>query len=284
MSGDAGFFTTGEGVRILLSTPHEACGKRVRLSRLTRQNKDGIFLVPMDHSITLGPITTAAGLEHLVAVVSANGADGVVLHSGRARFVDPELFRDLSLIVHLSASTDQAPDTDEKVLVSAVEQAVTLGADAASVHVNLGSGTESAQLADLGRVAARCGQWGMPLIAMIYPRGPRIENPADPSLVAHAANIAADLGADIVKTTYTGSVDTMAEVVETCPIPVVVAGGARTETETDLYTSIEAIMRSGAAGVAVGRNVFQAREVSRVTRRIANIVHGITSREQGIAS
>ncbi|WP_086706437.1 2-amino-3,7-dideoxy-D-threo-hept-6-ulosonate synthase [Streptomyces antimycoticus] len=248
-------------------------GKKVRLNRLT-QPGDGLFLVPMDHSITTGPIMSADELNRVVRTVSECGADGVVLHQGRARFLDAELFRNLSLIVHLSASTSQAPDTDEKVLVAAVEQAVELGADAASIHVNLGSDTESKQLADLGRVADRCRRWGMPLLVMIYPRGPRIANPADPALVAHAANVAADLGADIVKTLYTGSVETMAEVVESCPIPVIAAGGAPVGTEAHLYRSIRDIMRSGTAGVAVGRNVFLADDVARTTRGIADIVHG----------
>ncbi|MFE7462572.1 2-amino-3,7-dideoxy-D-threo-hept-6-ulosonate synthase [Streptomyces sp. NPDC057499] len=248
-------------------------GKKVRLNRLA-PSEAGLFLVPMDHSITTGPIVSADGLSRVVKNISACGADGVVLHQGRARFLNAELFRDLSLVVHLSASTSQAPDTDEKVLVAAVEQAVELGADAASVHVNLGSDTESKQLADLGRVADRCQRWGMPLLVMAYPRGPRIANPADPALVAHAANVAADLGADIVKTLYTGSVESMAAVVESCPIPVIAAGGAPVSAESHLCSSIRDIMRSGAAGVAVGRNVFLADDIARMTRTIADIVHG----------
>lgn len=268
----------------MFSTTSICDGKRVRLNRLEPRSGNGIFLVPMDHSITIGPITTADGLNRIVELVARNGADGVVLHNGRARFVAPELFRELSLVVHLSASTAHAADSDEKVLVSEVEQAVQLGADAASVHVNLGSDTEPAQLADLGRIAARCTRWGLPLMAMIYPRGPRIADPSDPALVSHAANVAADLGADIVKTLYTGSVESMAEVVGSCPIPVVVAGGARVAVESELYTSIQEVMRSGAHGVAVGRNVFQARDIGRVTRGVANIVHDVHSDQQGLAS
>lgn len=232
-----------------------------------------MFLVPLDHSVTAGPIASKDGAQRIIETVSRNGADGVVIHSGRVRFIDPDLFHDLSLIVHLSASTAQAPDSNEKVLVSAVEQAVALGADMASVHVNLGADTESTQLADLGRVAARCTEWGMPLMAMIYPRGPRITDSTSPDLVAHAASIAADLGADVVKTTYTGSIDTMSDVVDTCPIPLVVAGGPQVDDDSAVASSVAAMMRSGAAGVAVGRNVFQARDVATVTRQIASVVH-----------
>ncbi|MQA08709.1 MAG: 2-amino-4,5-dihydroxy-6-one-heptanoic acid-7-phosphate synthase [Pseudonocardiaceae bacterium] len=258
-------------------------GKRMRITRLGREKDSGTFIVPMDHSVTVGPIADGDGLNRMLDVISRNGADGVVLHAGRARFAEPELFRHLALIVHLSASTAQAPDTDEKVLVAQVELALELGADAVSVHVNLGSDTESAQLADLGRVAARCTRWGVPLLAMVYPRGPRIADPSDPELVAHAANVAADLGADMVKTPYTGSTETMTAVVDTCPIPVFTAGGSRVDGESQLYGSIRQVMRAGAAGVAVGRNVFQAKDVGRVTREISDIVHDASSLKQNIA-
>ena len=104
---------------------------------------------------------------------------------------------------------------------------MTLGADAVSVHVNLGSLDERSQIADLAAVAGACDRWNMPLIAMVYPRGPRIADAHHPELVAHAAALAAALGADVVKTTYPGSRASMAEVAASCPIPVIVAGGSR---------------------------------------------------------
>lgn len=264
-------------------TTNTVSGKRMRLKRLVRHGADGLFIVPMDHSVTLGPIAEGDGVNRMIDLVARNGADGVVLHAGRARFVEPELFHQFALVVHLSASTAQAPDTDEKVLVSEVEAALELGADAVSVHVNLGSDTEPSQLADLGNVAARCVRWGMPLLAMVYPRGPRVTNPSDPSLIAHAANVGADLGADMVKIPYTGARDTMAMVVDSCPIPVLTAGGSPVDGEMQLFSSIRQVMQSGAAGVAVGRNVFQAADIGRVTREISNIVHDAGVRQKNIA-
>lgn len=260
-----------------------AQGKRLRLGRLERAPGDGIFIVPMDHSVTDGPITSGAGLNRMLEKIAHNGADGVVLHSGRARFVDTDLFRRLALIIHLSASTAHAPDTDEKVLISQVETALMLGADAVSVHVNLGSDTESAQLRDTGRVVARCAQWGIPLLAMIYPRGPRITDPSDPSLIAHAAAVAADVGADVVKTPYTGSPETMAEVVDSSPIPLLTAGGSRVEGTSKLYGSVREVMRAGTAGVAIGRNVFETADTGLVTREIAKIVHDNSIRNKNMA-
>lgn len=249
-------------------------GKSIRLLRLFGHDDDNLFVVPMDHSVTGGPIGTVEGVNSVVGNVARNGADAVILHKGRLRSVDHHWFEKVSLIVHLNASTVRAEDADAKYLVASVEEALRLGADAVSVHVNLGSRREAQQIADLARIAETCDGWNVPLMAMMYPRGPRIDNPHDPELVAHAANLGADLGADVIKTVYTGSVETMSEVVSRCPVPIVVAGGPRQGSTTALISYIEDVMRAGARGVAMGRNVFDAEDPADVVRRVSEVVHG----------
>ena len=80
-------------------------------------------------------------------------------------------------------------------------------------------------LRDLGETAKQCYFWGMPLLAMMYCRGPKVKSEYGVGVVKHAARVAAELGADIAKVAYTGSPETFAEVVDGCPIPVVIAGG-----------------------------------------------------------
>jgi 2-amino-4,5-dihydroxy-6-oxo-7-(phosphonooxy)heptanoate synthase len=247
-------------------------GKAVRMARLSRGGDDRYLFVPLDHSLSDGPITSAEGFDKLVADVLAGGADAVVVHKGRARMLDPALFADRALVIHLSASTAHAPDADAKVLVGNVEEAVRLGADAVSVHVNIGSGSEAAQLTDLGTVATACAEWGMPLLAMMYPRGPHIADPADPRLLAHVVNIAADLGVDIVKTHLAAPVARMAEVVELSPVPVVAAGGAPSGMSLgDLAASA---LSAGCRGLAVGRRVFASQNPRLATRELAAVIHG----------
>ncbi|MFF9776466.1 2-amino-3,7-dideoxy-D-threo-hept-6-ulosonate synthase [Streptomyces sp. NPDC013978] len=246
-------------------------GKSLRLARLSGHGDGRFLLVPLDHSVSDGPITTASGFEKLVHDVVAGGADGIVVHKGRARAIDPGLLAACSLVVHLSASTAHAPDVDAKVLVGDVEDAIRLGADAVSVHVNIGADTEATQLADLGAVAAACDRWGMPLVAMIYPRGPRVIDPHAPELVSHVVNIAADLGVDLVKTVFASPAERMAEVVENSPLPIIVAGGADTSSLTDFTT---AAMSAGCRGLAVGRRVFGSPNPRATVAQLAEIVHG----------
>jgi len=122
-------------------------------------------------------------------------------------------------------------------------------------------------------VSERCDFWGMPLVAMMYPRGKGIANPNDVEVVAHAARAGAELGADIIKTNYTGDIDSFRTVVEGCPVPVVIAGGPKTETDMEFLQMIEGAMQAGARGVAIGRNVFQHQDPVKMTMAIAAIVN-----------
>jgi 2-amino-4,5-dihydroxy-6-oxo-7-(phosphooxy)heptanoate synthase len=251
--------------------PVSLTGKSLRLARLSN-HADGSFLfIPLDHSVSDGPIAGAGEFNRLVHDIAGGGADAIVVHKGRARSIDPSSLAHCSLVIHLSASTAHARDVNDKVLVGGVEEALLRGADAVSVHVNIGSDSEPAQLADLGTVAADCERWGVPLLAMVYPRGPRMVSPADPGMLAHIVNIAADLGVDIVKTVIASPIERMAEVIATSPIPVVVAGGARRDDDLEQFAS--AALASGCRGLAVGRRVFRAADPRSTVRKLATIVH-----------
>jgi 2-amino-4,5-dihydroxy-6-oxo-7-(phosphonooxy)heptanoate synthase len=256
--------------------------RRLRLSRLYRHTQGRLFLVPLDHSISDGPLEVEGGLDALIRQLAENGVDGIVLHKGSLRWVDPRWFTETSLIVHLSASTMHAPDPDAKYLVASVEEALRLGADAVSVHVNMGAREEHHQISDMAQVSEACDRWNMPLLAMMYPRGPQIINPRDPQLLAHAATLAADLGADVVKLPFAESVDAMADVVRGCPIPVVTAGGARHQSPELTLEYVENVLRSRAAGIAMGRNIFQADDPAAISRKIADLIHGTFDAPGGI--
>jgi 2-amino-4,5-dihydroxy-6-oxo-7-(phosphonooxy)heptanoate synthase len=255
------------------ATPaHRSFARTLRLRRL-HHHSERLFVVPLDHSVTDGPIVADGNLDGLLQQVTEHDVDAVVLHKGCLRRVDPAWFHATSLVVHLSASTAQAPDPDAKYLVASVEEALRLGADGVSVHVNVGSREEHRQIADLAAVADACDRWNVPLLAMMYPRGPQLTDPPDPVAIAHAVAIAADLGADLVKTVFPGSVAGMAMVARSAPVPVLVAGGP-VRPGHDLFTQVRQALDGGAAGVAVGRHIIRADDVAATTRKIGDLVHG----------
>lgn len=243
-------------------------GKKIRLNRISRK---GLFLcVPMDHGISSGPIPGIDRVFEVIKEVEDGGATCVVLNKGVIKALpEPPA---IGLIMHMSASTSLGPDPNYKVKSSSVEEAIRLGADGVSVHVNIGSKEEPEMLYKLGYVADESDEWGIPLLAMMYPRGEFLKSPTNPSTIAHVARVGAELGADIVKTVYTGDKESFAKLVKSTPVPVVVAGGPKMDTDRDVLQLVRDVMDSGAAGVAFGRNIFQHRSPSRMVRAIAEII------------
>ncbi len=247
-------------------------GKRIRIERIINRETGNTVIVPMDHGVSMGPIEGLRDMPRIINAVAEGGANAVVLHKGMVVHGHRGYGKDIGLIVHLSGSTMLSPDPNEKVLVCTVEEAIRLGADAVSVHINVGSKTEAEQLKKLGAISKICSEWGMPLLAMMYPRGEGI-NQFDEKAVALASRVGAELGADIVKTNFTGSVESFKRVVEGCPVPIVVAGGPKMKSVEDVLNMVRMAMDAGARGVAIGRNVFQAENPTLMTKAIAMIVH-----------
>jgi fructose-bisphosphate aldolase/2-amino-3,7-dideoxy-D-threo-hept-6-ulosonate synthase len=228
----------------------------------------------MDHGVGAGPIRGLETLPAMVNKVAEGGANAVLGHMGLPKHGHRGYGKDIGLILHLSASTSLGPDPNHKVLVTTVEEAIKVGADAVSIHVNVGADDEAKMLQDMGYVAKKCDEWGMPLLAMMYPRGPKVDSEHHVEYVKHAARVGAELGADIVKTNYTGDPDSFKEVINGCPVPVVIAGGPQTETEEQLLQMISDSLEAGGKGVAIGRNVFQSENPVATVGKIHRIVHG----------
>jgi fructose-bisphosphate aldolase/2-amino-3,7-dideoxy-D-threo-hept-6-ulosonate synthase len=244
-------------------------GKQKRLRRIFRDDGKTV-IIPMDHGVTDGPIQGLQDMQSIVQKLIAGGADAVVLHKGVAKNVDTG---GLGLIIHASASTRFGPDTSRKVKVCSVEEAVRLGCDAISVHINVGATQEPEMLTKLSTITAECDSWGVPSLAMMYPRGPTIKSEHDPEAVAHAARLGAELGADVVKTNYTGDLASFRNVVRCCPVPVVIAGGPRATTVLHMLEMVHDAVEAGCAGVSIGRNVFQHKDPTAMTKAIVSIVH-----------
>jgi fructose-bisphosphate aldolase/2-amino-3,7-dideoxy-D-threo-hept-6-ulosonate synthase len=245
-------------------------GKEIRLRHVLSRGK--ALIVAMDHGVSSGPVAGLEDIRKAVANVAKGGATGVVLHKGVVPFAKDYFDERLALILHLSASTSLSTRPNRKVMVTQVEEAISFGADAISVHVNIGGEDDDGMLQDLGATATSCDRFGMPLLAMMYPRGSNVKDPYDVDVVKHVARVGAELGADVVKTLYTGTPETFKEVVAGCPVPVVVAGGPKLDSERAALEMVEGAMAGGAAGVSMGRNVFQAKDPISTTRAIARMI------------
>jgi predicted phospho-2-dehydro-3-deoxyheptonate aldolase len=256
-------------------------GKSIRLERIMDRTTKKTVIVPMDHGVTVGPIKGLTDMAATIDKVSKGGANAVVIHGGLVGQGHRKYGRDIGLIVHLSGSTTLSPDPNRKVLVCSVERAIRLGADAVSIHVNIGAETEPDMLDQFGRVSEAAHYWGMPLLAMVYPRGPKVKDEKAVENVKIAARLGAELGADLVKVPYTGSPKTFEQVTEGCPKPVVIAGGSKLSDEETLKM-VEGAVKAGAAGLSMGRNAFQHRMPHKLVAAACAIVHEGKSAKQAM--
>ena len=255
-------------------------GKQIRIERIINRSTGRIVVVPMDHGTTIGPIPGLEDMRETVTKVVNGGANAILMHKGMVQAGHRGGGRDVGLVVHLSAGTSLSPDPNAKVPVCTVEEAIKLGADAVSIHVNVGAETDADMLRDFGDVSQSCMIWGMPLLAMVYTRGPKIESEYDVKYVKHAARLGAELGADIVKVNYTGSPESFRDVIAGCPVPVVIAGGEKVETDEELLRMVAGSLEAGGAGASIGRNAFQHADPEGMVRAISMVVHEGTSVEE----
>jgi 2-amino-4,5-dihydroxy-6-oxo-7-(phosphonooxy)heptanoate synthase len=246
-------------------------GRSLRRARLLKGGDTPLFFVPLDHTVTDGPFANARRYDALLGALADNGADAIIVHKGRLGLLPEWVYARLSVVVHISASTKYAPDPSFKYQVGSAEDCLRRGADAVSVHVNLGSPTEDQQIRMMAEVADSCDRVGLPLLAMLYPRGPGIQNHPLSQTLQHAASLAVDLGADIVKLPLSGSVQDMTHVVDSCSIPVLSAGGSQV-SDDEFGIFVANAVKSGARGLAAGRNIFMAADPGKKVREIRQIL------------
>ncbi len=230
-------------------------------------------ILPMDHGVSDGPIDGLIKMGETIAKIKEGGVDAIVIHKGIYKKYK-DVIGDLPTIIHCSASTGMGVVL-KKVLIATPKEIKKMGAQGVSIHVNLGNRYEPEMLADLGKISRECEELGLPLLAMMYPRNEvdgKIITYTDAKRVKHAARVAFELGADIVKVPFTGDAESFREVCEGVDIPVVIAGGAK-ESEEEMLKSISDCVSVGAAGVSVGRNAFQADDPVGMIRKIRNAVY-----------
>ena len=244
-------------------------GKTIRLERITDRTTGRAFILPLDHGATMGPLPGLYSLKDTVSEAAEAGATAVLMHKGMVDKAHRGFGRDVGLIVHLSAGSIYGADPERKVLVSSVEEALRLGADAVSVHLNIGGAGEPEMLASAGKISADCDKWGVPLLAMVYPKGKAAE---DTDSAKTCVRIAAELGADLVKIRYTGDSDSFHEVTKGCPVPVVIAGGPEISSDRALLSMVYDAMEAGGSGISIGRRIFEHQNISGICSALSDII------------
>ncbi|RME81712.1 MAG: deoxyribose-phosphate aldolase [Caldilineae bacterium] len=250
-----------------------------RLHRIFRPDGRALILA-FDHGLIEGPARGMEQPQNTLEQIIAGGADAILTSYGTAtRFATT--LAPLGLIVRLDGGGTKLGTMGPGSLFYRVEDALRLGADAVAVSAFPGSPAEEDTLRTLAQVVGEAHRWGMPVMAEMVPGG--FDSPAHyrtAESIAIAARVAAELGADWVKVPYA---DGFLHVATTCYVPAVILGGARKGDERQMLETIRNALDAGAAGVAIGRNIFQADNPRGMTAAIAALVHENASVEHALA-
>ena len=243
-------------------------GKSIRMERVMNRNTRKAVISPLTHGVGMGPIEGIRDIKNSVDTMALAGANAVIMHKGSVAVAHRRSGKDIGLIVHLTGTTADG----SQVLVTHVEEAIEIGADAVSVRIEIGGEDEKDMLKLLGQVAKDAWRWGMPLFALMHPVEKKDKRQELKELM-RAARIGAELGADVVRVSYSGSADSFKEVVSACPAPLLALGGEKKAREKDVLEMVRGVMDSGASGISMGRNVFQYKKPGNMIKAVSEIVH-----------
>lgn len=257
-------------------------GKQKRVDRILKAGHKA-FIVPVDDLLISGVSGQLLYYQEKIPLLNNSAIDAVLGFPG----VLNQFYSDLhekAWIINLTTSTILNSHTDKRLSLT-LENAILSGCDAVAVHVNFTSPQEGEMIRNLATVSCECQKFGIPLLAIAYPRKPDadsidnnylvmkssdIENYT--RLVAHSCRVATELGADIIKTTYTGTTDSFRQVIYAAGgIPVIIAGGELTNEEV-VINNVRGAIEAGASGICFGRNFFYRTDISAFTQKIRGIL------------
>jgi class I fructose-bisphosphate aldolase len=232
------------------------------------------LIVAMDHAGVFGAMDGLDRPGEIIRQVRKGGADAILTTFGLSKQFVSEI-GDMGLILRVDGGVSwQTLQKSPLHLIYSAEDALRLGADAVGVMGMPGSIQEPHTLPYLSAMISQCAKWNIPVMAEMLPGG--FENPKEdwtPEKVANACRLGAELGVDLIKTTYTGQVDSFAKLVEQVYVPVIVLGGAKSDDPRDLIKLVHDAIQAGAAGVACGRKIIQYKDPARIVRAVAAIIH-----------
>jgi DhnA family fructose-bisphosphate aldolase class Ia len=265
-------------------------GAQVRLGQLFDRNSERSFIAAFDHGVTLGPKPGSENVRENLQRIIAGNPDGILISPGTMK-VGGDLFAwrgapvpivradwifNNEVFPGLPAALQDPRQGESYEVICSPEDALALGGGAITMFLIVGTAEGASFASNARKVAAQiqaAGRVGIPVIVESVLWGARMEDKRDPDLLAFAARVAAELGADAIKTAYTGDSESMRQVVAGCPVPVLVLGGVRSSQPEVVIEATRGALDAGARGVVYGRNVWQADDPVTMCGLLREVIH-----------
>ena len=249
-------------------------GMKNRLSRIIKAETNRTVMLAVDHGYFLGPTHK---LEDARATIKPllPYADALMLTRGILRTsIDPGA--DVPIVLRVSGgSSIVGKDLSREGITTCMEEAVRLNVSAVALSIFVGTEYEHKTLCNLATLVDKAQPFGIPVLA-VTAVGKELGK-RDVRFLSLSCRIAAELGATYVKTYYC---DEFEKIVESCPIPIVIAGGPKLETELDALKMAHEAVEKGAAGVDMGRNIWQSPHPVAMIKAVRAVVHQKKSPEE----
>jgi len=245
-------------------------GKTRRMGRILKGAERRCLLIPVDHGPWLGPARGIHAPLEIAAKTIAGGANALLVTPGFLQAIAPAVPPTLGIVLRVSILPGLALSATQEVPIAGIETALRLDADAVAVSIFFGRGDEGETLRFLGELTEAANRYGVPVLAEMMPPA---EKSFDPDAIAHAARIGFELGADIIKTNYSGDIESFRQVVASSPAPIIVAGGPSNDGGNErVLQMLREALEAGAAGVAFGRRVWQSADPEGLVRQMAGVM------------
>ncbi|NOY08541.1 MAG: fructose-bisphosphate aldolase [Spirochaetes bacterium] len=259
-----------------------AVGKSLRMKSIFRESSGRSVIVAIDHGGIAGPITGIEKPKQVLKECMDGGADAILTTRGFVKAAADNWARGTSLILRLTGGFTTLGGKFEEELVSSVESALMYNSSGVAVTVKFGHLREGEFIKQASLIADSCERWGMPLMVEAMAKGNSVKQSNDPAGIKIAARAAQEIGADIIKTYYTGSKETFSEVTAGCPVPVLILGGQKTSDTAVIFQEVHDAIQAGAEGIAIGRNIWQHGNTRKMVEAMCGIVHEDWSVEKAI--
>jgi len=260
-------------------------GLAVRMSRLFSHPSGNLFGAAVDHFVGYGDVTVGglADLPTAISKIMDASPDSVTAQVGTARHIWPHYAGKAALIVQAGCFV-----VDDRIsqLVATPETAVRYGADALAVAIPVRGQTEGGYIKWLTDSVEAAARYEMPIVAHIYPRdySEDVKIVFTPEEIAYAVRIGIETGVDVIKVGYPDDFEAFKDIVASCPVPIVIAGGPKTPTLHAALVQTSDAMRAGAKGAVVGRNLWGAADPEKTALAYKSVIHDGLSAGEAIKS
>jgi class I fructose-bisphosphate aldolase len=213
--------------------------------------------------------------NYIIEIAKKGKYNAIIFQKGIAEKYGKEIKDSkVPLIIKLNGKTNLREGEPRSEQICSVKEAVSLGAVAVGYTIYIGSDYEEDMMKEFAGIEEEAHMLGMPVITWVYPRGKGTQDKSDSELMAYAARVALEVGADIAKIKYDGSKKDLKWAVKSAgKTKVVIAGGTKAN-EGKFLKEIKDIISAGGAGIAVGRNVWQSEDPFELSKKIRKIILG----------